>query len=339
MPTSRTFSQNPYNQLAVQNSMLADGLVAVHRRQGPGRPGRRARATKSEGPLLPQFGQVAGWVPDQARGQELQPRSPARKVWSAPAPVPALAGQGGPEVQQRCGHEGAARRSRHAASSMQAAVRSAKQESPTIDGSVPTTAQPDITKVCDEGREDGTVVLGTPTNQESHAVEDHLSRAVAPEISKAQPHLAFDRAASACSTEPPDAREKVRPILAFSASGQEEEEEEADCNSPKSVASTICDHWGMTRATPADTKAGDDATLALGDLRQRVWRPSLKNADCCLLQPSTEVTIFGTGSDLDGVRGTITIVDAAEGLYRVRLPNGSQRKIMAGLCRVVDPYS
>jgi len=335
MPTSRTFSQNPYNQLAVQNSMLADGLVAVHRRQGPGRPGRRARATKSEGPLLPQFGQVAGWVPDQARGQELQPRSPARKVWSAPAPVPALAGQGGPEVQQRCGHEGAARRSRHAASSMQAAVRSAKQESPTIDGSVPTTAQPDITKVCDEGREDGTVVLGTPTNQESHAVEDHLSRAVAPEISKAQPHLAFDRAASACSTEPPDAKDKVR--LIFACSTRDDEEEEADCISPKSVASTICDHWGMAKATPADLRAGDDAGLAWEDLRARGWKPSPKNANCYLLQPSTEVLIFDTGSDLDGVRGTITIVDAAEGLYRVRLPDGSQRKIVAEKCRVVDP--
>ncbi|CAK0838113.1 unnamed protein product, partial [Prorocentrum cordatum] len=111
-----------------------------------------------------------------------------------------------------------------------------------------------------------------------------------------------------------------------------------DCDSPKSVASTICDHWGMARATPADTRAGDDATLARGGPRERVWKPSPKSADCCLLQPSTEVLIFGTGSDLDGVRGTITIVDAAEGLYRVRLPSGSQRKIMAGLCRAVDPY-
>jgi len=320
-PTSRTFSRNPYSQLAVKNSLLADGLVAVDRRQGIGSPRRRARATKSEGPPLPQFGQVAGWVPYQA--------------WSAPSPEPAPAGQDGREVPQRRRHEAAARRSRHAASSLQAALLSTKQKSEAIDGGVPAAAQPAMPKACDEGREYGTVALDTPTKQKSRAIDCSMSRAAQADNPKAQLLLAFGKAASVCSTEPPDAKDKVR--LIFACSTRDDEEEEADCISPKSVASTICDHWGMAKATPADLRAGDDAGLAWEDLRARGWKPSPKNANCYLLQPSTEVLIFDTGSDLDGVRGTITIVDAAEGLYRVRLPDGSQRKIVAEKCRVVDP--
>lgn len=324
LSSGRRASRDPYGQFAAKNSLLADGLVALDRRQGLSSPKRRApkqpaaekassqRPFAAEGLLLPRFGQVAGRVPDQAHGEA----PPLRKARSAPG-TPALAGQDEAEAPQRCRHKAASERGGRVAGFLQAALVRTKQKRHTVDGSVSAPAQSDMPRACAEGGEYGANSLGILAKQ-----------------SKAQPRLMLGKTASACSTEPPDPKDKVTPILTFST---EDDEEAGDCASPRSAASTICDPWGMASETPRDIQVGCDTGLAWEGLRGRGWKPSPKNASFYLLQPSTEVLIFGTDADLDGVRGTITIVDAAESLYRVRLPDGSQRKILAERCRVIDP--